>query len=441
MDSITELTDQLGKLTARIDAAVGVMEEAKGADNARWQTANDERKAAALELGAIKENIAKAEREKATDEALSEWNALKASTRAPSKASLVGAGSTSFNPGYQAGDFLTAVVNSHSNNPDLYGAAKATLERLGTGYMEKPAESKATLGLTDSTGGFIIPNNLVAALEKPEIQRNLARELVTVVPGLTGVGVDMPYRGTAPARATVIAPGSTKENLDLTYGNYTATLFTIARIYDLSTRFVRTSAGAAEADVIGELTRAFALGEAFYIYSGAGTTEPTGILTALAAAAPTFDTTFTGATTLVGSVVAGVAAAASKFATVNRVPSAGVMNAADYWTMFTQGADQAGFYAGGAYQGGLQIKPDGSAVIWGIPIYPDNNITSDTLLMGEFKAAKLYVGLGYRVDTSTEAGSRWDNNLIGFRGEEDLAFDARTAVATGAFVRLTNLVP
>lgn len=439
MDSVTELTDKLGQATARIDAAVKVMEESKATDQARWETADTERKAAATELGEIKEKIAKAEREQATDAALEEWKALKASTHAPSKAALVGPGRAA--QGYEAGSFLTAVINSHSRDPEAFAAAKATLASLGSGYMEKPAESKATLGLTDSTGGFVIPNNIVETLQKPEIQRNLARELVTVVNGLTGIGVDQPYRGTAPARATVIAPGSTKENLDLTYGSYTATLYTIARIYDLSTRFVRTSAGAAEADVISELTRAFALGEAYYIYSGGGTTEPTGILTALASAAPTFDVTFTGATTLVGSVVAGVGKAAALLATNNRTPTAGVMNAADYWTMFTQGADAAGFYAGGAYQGGLQIKPDGSAVIWGIPIYPDNNISSDTLLLGNFKAAKLYVGLGYRVDTSTEAGDRWDKNLIGFRGEEDIAFDARTAVATGNFVRLTNLVP
>lgn len=85
-DNVTELTDQLGKLTARIDAAVGVMQEAKGADQARWQAADDERKAAANEIGEIKAKIAASEREAATDAAVAEWNAMKASTRAPSKA-------------------------------------------------------------------------------------------------------------------------------------------------------------------------------------------------------------------------------------------------------------------------------------------------------------------------------------------------------------------
>ena len=435
MDNVTELTDQLGKLNARIDAAIGVMQEAKGADQARWDTADAERRAAATEISEVKATIAKAEREAATDAALAEWTALKASTHAPSKASLVGPGNAP--SGYQAGDFLTAVMDSHSNDPDRYRAAKATLASLGSDYMAIPAESKATLGLTAGTGGFIIPNNLVAELAKPVAIGNIYRDLVTVVSGITGTGVDMPYRLTSPARATVVAPGTTKENLNLTYLSYSATLYTIARIYDLATRFVRTSAGAAEADVIQELRAGIALGEAYYILSGAGTTEPTGILTALASAAPTYNSTFTAsATALTGSIMRAVAAAAGDLASRGQKPTAAVINTADYWTMFAQGSDTAGFWGGNAFS----LTPDGRARVFGVPIYEDRLLAADQMLVGNFKAAKLFVGLEYRVDTSTEAGSRWDQNLIGFRGEEDIAFDARSAVAVGAFQQITNLI-
>jgi hypothetical protein len=41
---------------------------------------------------------------------------------------------------------------------------------------------------------------------------------------------------------------------------------------------------------------------------------------------------------------------------------------------------------------------------------------------------------------SSEAGDRWDKNLTGFRGEEDIAFDARPAVYTGYFQRLIDVV-
>ena len=47
---------------------------------------------------------------------------------------------------------------------------------------------------------------------------------------------------------------------------------------------------------------------------------------------------------------------------------------------------------------------------------------------------------GYRVDVSSEGGDRFDKNLTGFRGEEEIAFDARPAVFTGRFQRIVNVM-
>jgi hypothetical protein len=104
--------------------------------------------------------------------------------------------------------------------------------------------------------------------------------------------------------------------------------------------------------------------------------------------------------------------------------------------MFAQGSDSAGFWGGNAFN----LTPDGTVRVFGIPVVADANLTADQMLIGNFKAAKLYIGQEYRVDTSTEAGTRWDTNLIGFRGEEDIAFDARSAVAVGAFQLVSNLI-
>jgi hypothetical protein len=49
-------------------------------------------------------------------------------------------------------------------------------------------------------------------------------------------------------------------------------------------------------------------------------------------------------------------------------------------------------------------------------------------------------GQGYRVDVSSEAGTRWDYYLTGFRREEEIAFDARPAVFTGYFPRIVNVM-
>ena len=60
---------------------------------------------------------------------------------------------------------------------------------------------------------------------------------------------------------------------------------------------------------------------------------------------------------------------------------------------------------------------------------------------GEFKSAELFFGEGYRVDTSDQAGTRWDYNLTGFRGEEEMAFNADPYVASGMFQLVADLVP
>jgi hypothetical protein len=45
------------------------------------------------------------------------------------------------------------------------------------------------------------------------------------------------------------------------------------------------------------------------------------------------------------------------------------------------------------------------------------------------------------VDVPSEAGDRWHKNLTGFRGEEDIAFNADPPVLAGASQRITTLIP
>jgi hypothetical protein len=76
---------------------------------------------------------------------------------------------------------------------------------------------------------------------------------------------------------------------------------------------------------------------------------------------------------------------------------------------------------------------------YGVPLLEDPNMPINTGIVGAFKSAKLYLGMGYRIDVSSEAGTRFDYNLTGFRGEEELAFCGTPYVVAGKFQRLTNL--
>ena len=66
-------------------------------------------------------------------------------------------------------------------------------------------------------------------------------------------------------------------------------------------------------------------------------------------------------------------------------------------------------------------------------------IGSHSILIGEFQNVNVYTGLGYRIDSSSEAGTRWDTNETGFRGEEELGFTGAPWSNAGMFQRVTGV--
>jgi HK97 family phage major capsid protein len=373
---------------------------------------------------------------------------MERSKRTPSKAHLIGAGSPAWSgafgsDAYRPGEFIAAVLDMAGNDPDAYREAKAALEDMSGRRQDVPVWSKATLGLTDATGGWIIPNAAVDEIVKPAMAKNIYRGLCTVRPGVTTSTVDIPFRSAAPARAQVVAWGTTKENVNLAYNGYSATLYTLARIHDMSSGFVRHSAGAAEQDAISELAHAFALGEAYYIREGTGSSEPYGIVPALTNGPATFRTTHTAAAaTVAGSVAAAIAKAGAALLGRGRIPEAAVMSASGMAEMLTNGADTAGFFLSGISgpQSVPGLKPGTLVSPWGIPVLVDPDLASDDLIVAEWSAFRIYLGENYRVDVSSVAGSRWDDNLTGYRGEEEFGFDARPAAYAGAAQYVTDIL-
>jgi hypothetical protein len=50
----------------------------------------------------------------------------------------------------------------------------------------------------------------------------------------------------------------------------------------------------------------------------------------------------------------------------------------------------------------------------------------------------IIIGSEFRIDVSSEAGSRFDQNVTGFRAEEEFGFDAEP-YRTGKFVKILGL--
>ena len=476
-EQVENLTSAITKLAAAKDAAAA---EGKTPDAG----VIDGTKAVADELAKADEAKEDASRKAAKamiDEAV---KAALLDVRSPSMAKAIGQGpdpdakarlneralmaahplmAAAFTKDYVAGEFLTAVSFATSKDAEQQGAGKAVLREMSALRSDVPersftygfvdGEGKATLGATGATGGYVLPNNLVDTVVKPSTMKALYQNLVTVRNGVNVRGVDQPFRTGAPARAQFQDWGATKENVNEAYGSYTANLGTIARIYDIGKQYLRFSAGSAEQDVLDELGKAMILGENYYMIAGAGTGSvgsgdpTTGVYTALNAR-PGFKAAFASAstTTVAGSFASACATLAQNIAANNREPTAIVVDHTTYFSAVRQGADAAGFWvnpAGGPT--GFNITPSGQLRFWQIPIYYDTNLgtnaTTKIAIGAQWDVFKLFRGMEFRVDSSDQAGTRWDTNLVGYRGEEEIGFHAGTGVEVGAAYLLTTVIP
>lgn len=446
----TSAMDMIGRAAARLDDIAQEMTAAKAEDTARWEALNAERQAQAAVLTELQKEHQKAQIEEQHAAAMAEVAELKRSlgmVRSSSKAAAIG-GNAVRRGRYEGGAFLGALTDMTSRDPERYGAGKAALGGL-TEYQD--AWGKSTLGSTDATGGWIIPNAIVDDIIIPASVDNIYRGLMTVVPGVTSAAVDLPYRSGVRSRAIVAGFGTLKENVDLAYNGYTATMYTLARIYDIGNQFLRQSRGAAEADVMGELAAAFAAGEAYYVREGSGSSQPYGYTAALTNGPATFRTANPAAlsdSTIAGSIARNIAAAGGSLAARGVKPTAAVLTASAYWQMLAQGSDTAGFWFSTVANSPASIQPGTLVSPFGIPVYADAQSDQeataavvDNLVVADWKKFKLFFGQAYRVDTSTEANTRWDYNLTGFRGEEEMGFDARPAVYAGHAQMVTDILP
>jgi HK97 family phage major capsid protein len=446
---MSDLSQHLEGLTERQGELLKAMEnivEAQKADGA-------DRDALKAQLDGLKGEMATitAEREqKARDLELEQQKADVAALRVEfeKRAKTSGSGSKASMVGFDRGDgekaadlaneFFYHLARARSSDHEEQTAGKAALREMNSEFQ---ANTKATLGDTAAAGGNIVPNAVLSDVIEIATATNPYRNLLTVVPAGFVTGVAIPNESGVITRAAIAAPGATKANTAFTTAQYTATMYTLARIYDVGNQLLRNSRGAAERLVRDAIARSFALGEAYYILQGSGTSEPTGLLTAIGTSG-TFVTSFTpSATTLAGSSAAAIAKATGVLANRARQPDGVVVNSSDFWVMMAQGTDSAGFFFSPT-GGPSAINPtQGQARVFGLPVYADPNMPTDSMVVGEWKSAQLFTGDAFRVDVSTEAGTRWDTNETGFRGEEEIGFNATPYVVAGMFQRVTDFTP
>ena len=244
---------------------------------------------------------------------------------------------------------------------------------------------------------------------------------MNVVSVPAGFAVDIPYETTGLSAALLQgAYGSNKDVRDHSFGEATATLYQIATIVDVGNQLLRASEGAAEANVRRRLGKYMGLAEGNFIVNGTGTNQPLGILQAILAYG---DIAAHKYTLNSESRVAALGQGLGKLEARGERASGIVMHPTDYWEMAieTLGSSGSGGWAFDAATG-----PRSAPVVtaWGVPVYRDVNLPVGTALAGAWADCDIYIGSEFRIDVSSEAGSRFDQNITGFRAEEEFGFNA-----------------
>jgi HK97 family phage major capsid protein len=444
MSDETAISEEIAKLTSTAKELGEQMKEAASTDEGRYNELKGQLDKVTEDFQAAKQREAQVIREQEADERMKRLEADLSAIRSPSKANVIGPGIAPTSGAAGADEFFKTLATA--TNPRLTGwnmeamsEAKAALASMGSHWGDVPSDSKATVGDTDAAGGYLVPNAVVLDVDLQATVPRSVVDLATQVNGVRGNSVDIPYEADAISRAVIAAAGATKENSNFAVNNYTATLYTLARIFDVGNQLLRHSGGAAEKLVRSKLARAFALGEDYYFLNGTGSSQPYGVLTALGTSGAHV-TTFSSPSdsTVAGSIISAVLTAAGQLADLGVVPDGVVLNSGNFYQMARQGADTAGFWRD-PFETISQIGEDGNGP-GGLRWRHSPNMPSDSIVIGEYRDLLFVRGQGYRVDTSSEAGDRWDKNLTGFRGEEEIAFDARPSVYTLHFKRIVNAI-
>lgn len=232
----TSTAKAIGDAAKRLDDIAIDMKAARETDTARFDALHAESEKQAAVLTTLQAKAQEEARTAQLDEAIkasAEFRTFADTYRSPSLASRITRHAAQ---GYEKGSFLHGVFQAAGRDADHQREGKAILAELAArsddakAFTHAEAWGKATLGTSDAIGGWIIPNAIVDEFITPATVNNIYRTICTVVPGVTAFAVDIPFRLAARTAATVVAFGQTKENSNLVYNGYTATMYTIARI-------------------------------------------------------------------------------------------------------------------------------------------------------------------------------------------------------------------
>ena len=333
-------------------------------------------------------------------------------------------------PGVEAKKFsfvrlLTALKNGAAWNPNAWDLA-------GAGYEHEVCmAAKALSRGTDSAGGFLIPEEALAAEDLLRSKLVIQQAGVRMLTNLNGSPVAIPRLSTS-ATAAWEAENASHTPTDQIFAEVSLTPKRATAATKLSNQLLRTNASAAEqivrTDLLSLVDRIVEKG----CIEGTGTSgQPTGFTNNAsigtgAAAGATGAQKLTAMTTALSTIEA---------ANGDLARAAWIMHPSDYWDIASKQVDA---YSGANPSGlmlGATVGPQARTLL-GLPVHTTTNMTAGSVLVGDFSQAVLGMWGGIELVVTSEGSTLAlaDQTLIVVRKYVDVG-----VINPGALYEITGM--
>lgn len=159
------------------------------------------------------------------------------------------------------------------NEPD---AERRAFDHYLRHYGTERFRADEIRALNTSDDGALVPEYFVREIIKDITEFSPMRQLARIT-NATGSSAKLPRRLTKPT-AGVVAEGDAPTGSESTYGEWDIPIFEIREFTDISNQMIEDSGFDMEAEIRADLAEAFGEKEGDLFFTGAGTTEPLGLL-------------------------------------------------------------------------------------------------------------------------------------------------------------------
>lgn len=384
-------------------------------------------KSAKEELAELRQRIAELMAEKASLESdltvkglgkqMSDLQAAFQAARKPTEYAFAGGVPTASLTGEYAG-------GKHSFFADVKAAGKG--DRGAYDRLHESLEGKAMSEGTNSAGGWLVAPEISDELIRLREARTVLRSLCSKIDVTSDTLEIASITGGLGAAWT--AELAEKPAFDMTFGQQTVSIYTLAALAVVSNQLLADSKPGIDGLIAGDLAYRLAKAEEIALINGSGTGQPTGILNQSGVGSVTYTDASPTVLELLDKIVEAIGQVEQEFF---GFPSHIVLHPRTWAWIQKDRTDNVYTIGSGANSGG-RVPSDAlpSRSLFGVPVVTTPNVPTNLgagtnesrVIVGDFSQALILDRQGITIDDSSHV--YFTSNKTVFRGEERMGFTA-----------------